>query len=161
MATGTDKLDPLLPVAGVKLASVAAGVRYQNRRDVVLIELDEGAVTAGVYTQNAFCAAPVHVARDHEVHSEGKVRYLLINTGNANAGTGDLGLREALSCCQAVAELARVDVAQVLPFSTGVIGERLPVERIVASLPAALAGLAEDQWTDAAIGIMTTDTRPK
>src|SRR5690554_2634909 len=161
MATGKDQLEPLLPVAGVRLAAVSAGVRYQNRRDVVVVELAEGSLTAGVYTRNAFCAAPVQVARRHELSCEGDVRYLLVNTGNANAGTGDQGMRDAEQCCQELAQLTGVRAEQVLPFSTGVIGERLPVERIVAALPGSLSELTGDNWKDAAVGIMTTDTRPK
>lgn len=161
MATGREQLDPLLPVAGVRLAAVSAGVRYQNRRDVAVLELAEGSLTAGVYTRNAFCAAPVQIARSHEQGCEGRVRYLLVNTGNANAGTGEQGMRDAQGCCEALAELTGVRVEQVLPFSTGVIGERLPAERIIAALPGSLSEVAEDRWHDAAIGIMTTDTRPK
>lgn len=161
MATGKETLDPLLPVAGVRLAAVAAGVRYQNRRDVVVLELAPGSVTAGVYTRNAFCAAPVQVARQHEQSSGGDVRYLLVNTGNANAGTGAPGLRDATQCCEELARLTDVRTDQVLPFSTGVIGERLPAARIAAALPSALPELKDDHWHDAAVGIMTTDTRPK
>lgn len=161
MATGKETLDPLLPVAGVRLAAVAAGVRYQNRRDVVVLELAPGSVTAGVYTRNAFCAAPVQVARQHEQSSGGDVRYLLVNTGNANAGTGEPGLRDATQCCEELARLTDVRTDQVLPFSTGVIGERLPAARIAAALPSALPELKDDHWHDAAVGIMTTDTRPK
>src|SRR5690554_5534440 len=161
MATGREQLDPLLPVSGVRLAAVSAGVRYENRRDVVVLELAEGSLTAGVYTRNALCAAPVQIARRHEQDCEGQVRYLLVNTGNANAGTGEQGMRDAQECCEALAELTNVRTEQVLPFSTGVIGERLPAERIIAALPGSLSEIAVDRWHDAAIGIMTTDTRPK
>lgn len=161
MATGKEQLEPLLPVPGVRLAAVAAGVRYQGRRDVVILELAEGSLTTGVYTRNAFCAAPVQIARRHEQSCNGQVRYLLVNTGNANAGTGQQGMSDAQKCCEALAELTGVSVSQVLPFSTGVIGERLPTERIIAALPDSLGKVAADSWHDAAVGIMTTDTRPK
>ncbi len=155
----------LLPVNGVRIAAVEAGVRYPNRTDVVLFQMAPGSRVAAVFTRNAFCAAPVQVARRHL--RESSPRYLLINTGNANAGTGKQGLADALSCCKAVASAASelepgpVDACQVLPFSTGVIGEPLPVARIVNSIPGALSVLANDQWHAAARGIMTTDTRPK
>ncbi|MDP2379702.1 MAG: bifunctional glutamate N-acetyltransferase/amino-acid acetyltransferase ArgJ [Pseudohongiella sp.] len=161
MATGTNELGQILPVDGVKIAAVSAGVRYQNRLDVVLFELAPGTRSSGMFTQNAFCAAPVLIARQHLNDSAGAARYLLVNTGNANAGTGPQGMTDAQACCQAVADAAGVDVRQVLPFSTGVIGERLPAERIVAAVPKALDALVVDNWLLAAKGIMTTDTRPK
>jgi glutamate N-acetyltransferase/amino-acid N-acetyltransferase len=161
MATGTPELGQLLPVAGIKSASISAGIRYKNRLDLVLFELDEGSRTAGVFTRNAFCAAPVTLARKHLSENGGDVRYLLVNTGNANAGTGDQGMRDALSCCLSVADAAAVHVTQVLPFSTGVIGERLPAEKIAAAVPEAMESLQVDGWLQAAKGIMTTDTRAK
>lgn len=161
MATGNKETGNLVPVKGVRMAAVSAGVRYQNRLDLVLFELAEGSRTAGVFTRNAFCAAPVVLARKHLTTNGGDVRYLLINTGNANAGTGERGMTDAMDCCQAVADAADVDLTQVLPFSTGVIGERLPAEKIAAAAPAALAALQDDQWLAAANGIMTTDTRAK
>src|SRR5690606_16471530 len=150
----------LLRVEGVRVAAVSANVRYSNRLDLVVMELAPGSTVAGVFTRNAFCAAPVHVARRHLQASAGQIRYLLTNTGNANAGTGDKGIEDALACCAALAEQAGVAVEAVLPFSTGVIGESLPVDRIAAGIPNALAELG-DNWLDAAKGIMTTDTRPK
>ncbi|MDO9478829.1 MAG: bifunctional ornithine acetyltransferase/N-acetylglutamate synthase, partial [Pseudohongiella sp.] len=120
MATGTNELGQILPVDGVKIAAVSAGVRYQNRLDVVLFELAPGTRSSGMFTQNAFCAAPVLIARQHLNDSVGAARYLLVNTGNANAGTGPQGMTDAQTCCQAVADAAGVDVQQVLPFSTGV-----------------------------------------
>lgn len=150
-----------MPVAGIKMSAVSAGVRYQNRLDLVLFELAKGTRTAGVFTRNAFCAAPVVLARKHLLANGGDVRYLLVNTGNANAGTGEQGVTDAVYCCQALADVAGVNIAQVLPFSTGVIGERLPAEKIAMAAPGALAALQEDQWLGAAKGIMTTDTRPK
>jgi len=161
MATGTQELGQILSVDGIKIAAVSAGVRYKNRLDLVLFELAPGTRSSGMFTQNAFCAAPVVIARQHLLGSAGAARYLLVNTGNANAGTGPQGMTDAQACCQALAAGAAVDVQQVLPFSTGVIGERLPAERIVAAVPDALAALQADNWLLAAKGIMTTDTRPK
>lgn len=161
MATGTEQLGQILPIDGIRIAAIRAGVRYQNRLDTVLFELAPGTRSAGVFTRNAFCAAPVIIARQNIEACAGDVRYLLVNTGNANAGTGPRGLADAEACCQAVADATGADVQQVLPFSTGVIGERLPAERIVAAVPAALDALLADNWLLAAQGIMTTDTRPK
>jgi glutamate N-acetyltransferase/amino-acid N-acetyltransferase len=146
-------------VRGVRWGTVSAGIKKPGRRDLVVAEIVPGAACAAVFTRNAFCAAPVLVARDH-LQSEAP-RYLLINTGNANAGTGERGLSDALTCCGALAELAQCAPEQVLPFSTGVIGEPLPVERIVNGLPQALRALDATGWPDAAHGIMTTDTAPK
>lgn len=150
-----------LPVPGVRLAAVEAGIRYANRRDLVAIEFAPGTQTAAVFTRNAFCAAPVQVAREHLTASNGEARLLLINTGNANAGTGEQGLAAARQSCAEAAALAGLDPRQVLPFSTGVIGEHLPVDRLAAALPALLSALDENGWPDAARGILTTDTRPK
>ena len=151
--------DRLIPVAGVRLAAAAAGVRKPDRDDVVLLELAPGSRVAAVFTQNAFCAAPVTVARQHLAVAA--PRFVLINSGNANAGTGAAGLAAAQACCAAVARQAGCNSAAVLPFSTGVIGEPLPVERITAVLPAALDGLRADGWLAAARAIMTTDTVAK
>ncbi|MBU2097889.1 MAG: bifunctional glutamate N-acetyltransferase/amino-acid acetyltransferase ArgJ, partial [Gammaproteobacteria bacterium] len=161
MATGSQELGQILPIEGIRIASISAGIRYQNRLDMVLFELAPGTRSAGVFTLNAFCAAPVIIARQNLSESSGDVRYLLINTGNANAGTGPQGMIDAQACCQAIADASGVNVQQVLPFSTGVIGERLPAERIVAAVPNALQALELDSWLLAAKGIMTTDTRPK
>ncbi len=150
----------LLSVPGVRIGTAMAGVRKPNRRDVVVFALDEGAAVAGVFTTNRFCAAPVQVSQQHLAHGSG-VRALVINTGNANAGTGADGLARARQTCEAAAALLGCSAEQVLPFSTGVIMETLPVDRIVAGLPAALASLKPDAWADAAQGIMTTDTLPK
>jgi glutamate N-acetyltransferase/amino-acid N-acetyltransferase len=146
-------------IGGVRLGTAMAGIKKPDRRDLVVIEVSEGATVAATFTRNAFCAAPVHVARDHLQHTA--PRYLLVNTGNANAGTGARGRQDAESCCNSLADLAGVDAHQVLPFSTGVIGEPLPVERIAAGLPAALESLSEAGWEMAAEGILTTDTRIK
>ena len=144
---------------GLRLASTSAGIKKNGRQDLVLMALDEGATTTAVFTRNAFCAAPVIVARDHLAKSA--PRYLLINAGNANAGTGMDGLAAARNCCRALAGEADCRPEQVLPFSTGVIGEPLPVERIQAALPQLLDQLDADNWLDAACGMMTTDTVPK
>lgn len=151
--------DSLLPVQGIRLATVSAGIKKPGRKDVVLIEMAEGSHTAAVYTKNAFCAAPVLLARDNQKHTAS--RYLLINSGNANAGTGEAGMQAARDCCQAVADLAAVEASAVLPFSTGVIGQPLPVDKITAVLPDAMKALAEDNWFGAAHAIMTTDTIAK
>ena len=147
-------------VAGVRIGTAMAGVRKANRRDLVLFALDEGAAVAGVFTQNRFCAAPVQVCRAHLASGQA-IRALVINTGNANAGTGDDGLVRARTTCIALAQQLDLAPEQVLPFSTGVIMETLPVDRIVAGLPAAIADLAGAHWLEAAQGIMTTDTLPK
>lgn len=154
--------DPQLlqPVAGVRLGIAEAGVRKANRKDLVVITLDEGAQVAGVFTRNRFCAAPVQVCREHLAAGAG-IRAIVINTGNANAGTGADGLSRARRTCQALAGHLGLVEQQVLPFSTGVIMETLPVERIEAGLPAALADLHAAHWGRAAEGIMTTDTLPK
>ena len=149
----------LLPVPGVCLGVAEAGIRKVNRKDLTLIELTPGARVAGVFTQNRFCAAPVQVCKANL--PAGGIRVLVINTGVANAGTGEPGLAAARATCEAVAAQFGIDAAQVLPFSTGVILEPLPVERLVAGLPAAKAALKADGWFDAAHGIMTTDTVPK
>jgi glutamate N-acetyltransferase/amino-acid N-acetyltransferase len=152
-------LPEIYPVPGFRLGTACAGIKYPGRRDLVIMALAEGSACAAVFTRNAFCAAPVTVARDHlAAHSPG---YLLVNTGNANAGTGSQGIHDARQCCTLLAELAGCSPQAVVPFSTGVIGEPLPVTRIAAGLPEALARLSEDGWTDAAHGIMTTDTVPK
>ena len=149
----------LRPVAGVRLGVAEAGIRKANRRDLTLIELAAGSRVAGVFTRNRFCAAPVQVCRSHL--AAGPVRALVINTGVANAGTGEPGMAAALRTCAAVGEVLGIDAAAVLPFSTGVILEPLPVDRLVAGLPAARADLRADGWFDAAHAIMTTDTLAK
>ncbi len=151
--------ESLHAVAGVRLGVAEAGIRKANRRDLTLIELAPGSRVAGVFTQNRFCAAPVQVCRQHLL--TGDIRALVINTGIANAGTGDPGLAAANATCAAAAQLLGVNAAQVLPFSTGVIMEPLPVERLVAGLPACRAALKADGWFEAAQAIMTTDTLPK
>jgi len=150
-------------IAGVRIGVTEAGVRKANRKDLTVVLLEEGASVAGVFTQNRFCAAPVQVCREHLAQqSTGRgIRAMVINTGNANAGTGQDGLARARSTCAALARQLNIVPEQVLPFSTGVIMEPLPHERIEAGLPAALADAREDNWLRAAEGIMTTDTVPK
>ena len=147
-------------VPGVRLGIAEAGIRKAKRKDLVVLALDAGSQVAGVFTRNRFCAAPVQLSRTH-LAARGDIRALLINTGNANAGTGADGLARAQRSCDALAEQMGLAPQQVLPFSTGVIMETLPVERIEAGLPAALADLKPTHWARAAEGIMTTDTLPK
>ena len=153
----------LYPVAGVRIGVAEAGIRKANRKDLTVVLIDAGASVAGVFTQNRFCAAPVQLCREHLSHAAktGDVRAMVINTGNANAGTGDDGMVRARSTCIALARLLEVAPEQVLPFSTGVIMEPLPADRIQAGLPAALADARVDNWLRAAEGIMTTDTVAK
>ncbi len=150
----------LHPVVGVQLGTTMAGVRKANRRDLTVVLLAPGSSVAGVFTKNRFCAAPVQICRDHLAAGPAK-RAIVINTGNANAGTGDDGLVRARSVCIGLAQALDIAPEEVLPFSTGVIMETLPSERILAGLPAALADAQPDHWADAAAGIMTTDTLPK
>ena len=151
----------LNPVAGVTLGVAAAGIRKADRKDLLVIRLDEGARVAGVFTQNRFCAAPVIITREHLSRTGGAIRALVINTGNANAGTGETGIVAARETCDAVAQLFGCEASQVLPFSTGVIIEPLPVSRLIAGLPRCVANLGPDVWAEAAEAIMTTDTVPK
>lgn len=154
----------LKPVAGIELGFAQAHIRKPNRKDLLVMRLAPTATVAGVFTTNAFCAAPVQVSKAHlaAVPLTGNtIRALVVNTGNANAGTGEAGLAAANATCVALAELLQCDAAQVLPFSTGVILEPLPVDRVVAGLPAAIDNLKEDNWYAAAEAIMTTDTQPK
>ena len=159
MAVNLAPPQKLHPIKGIKLAAVAAGIRYQGRNDLVLIEIAAGTNSAAVFTRNAFCAAPVHICREHLATTT--PRYLLINSGNANAGTGDMGMQAAYQCCASVAEQADCPQAAVLPFSTGVIGEQLAVNKFPPAIAAALANQQEDAWLDAAQAIMTTDTIAK
>ncbi|MBA3772937.1 MAG: bifunctional glutamate N-acetyltransferase/amino-acid acetyltransferase ArgJ [Ramlibacter sp.] len=146
-------------IPGIRIGVAEAGIRKAHRRDLTVVLIDPGASVAGVFTQNRFCAAPVQVCREHLEH--GDIRAMVINTGNANAGTGEDGLKRARATCAALARKLELAPRQVLPFSTGVIMEPLPVERIEAGLPAALADAKVDNWLRAAEGIMTTDTVPK
>ena len=159
MAVGLKEIKKLISVKGVKLATAAAGIRYANRKDLVLIELSEGSKTAATFTRNAFRAAPVNIASSNKQQAQPK--YFLINAGNANAGTGEPGMQAARACCSAVAEMMHVSPQQVLPFSTGVIGEQLPVDKILQALPELQSELDENSWLPAATAIMTTDTMAK
>ena len=166
MSVNLQAPDPqrLYPVQGVEIGTAMAGIRKANRRDLTVVAIAEGATVAGVFTRNRFCAAPVQLCRLHLAASAAAAvgpRAIVINTGNANAGTGEDGLARALATCVALAGQMGIAPEQVLPFSTGVIMETLPVERIVAGLPAALADLSPDHWGAAAEAIMTTDTLPK
>ncbi|MCD5987370.1 bifunctional glutamate N-acetyltransferase/amino-acid acetyltransferase ArgJ [Pseudomonas sp. CDFA 553] len=158
MAVGLGPLPTLHPVPGFELGISSAGIKRPGRKDVVVMRCAEGSSVAGVFTLNAFCAAPVILAKQRV---NGPVRYLLTNTGNANAGTGEPGLANAARTCARLAELTGLDANAVLPYSTGVIGEPLPVEKIEGALQAALDDLSVDNWAAAATGIMTTDTLPK
>ena len=157
--TATDPAQ-LLPVVGVRPGVAQAGIRKAGRDDLTVLLLDDGASVGGVFTQNRFCAAPVQVCREH-LAGGAPIRAIVINTGNANAGTGEDGLARARQTCAALAGLLNIEANQVLPLSTGVIMEPLPVDRIAAGLPAALAAAGVDQWGRAASAIMTTDTVPK
>ena len=150
----------LKSVAGIELGTAKAGIRKPGRRDLLIARIAPGATAAGVFTRNRFCAAPVQVCRDHLATGAG-VRAFVVNTGNANAGTGEQGLAAARETCEAVAGLMGCTTNQVLPFSTGVILEQLPIDRLVAGLPHAIADLDSDHWAQAAESIMTTDTLPK
>jgi glutamate N-acetyltransferase/amino-acid N-acetyltransferase len=150
----------LKPVAGFEMGYAQAGIKKPGRKDVLVMRLAEGATVAGVFTTNRFCAAPVQVAKIHLAGTK-PIRALVINTGNANAGTGEAGLANAQATCDALAKLLGCDAQQILPFSTGVILEPLPVEKLIAGLPAAIANLQTDNWLSAAEAIMTTDTQPK
>ena len=146
----------LLPVAGVSLGITEANIKRENRKDLLVMQLCEGTRVAGVFTKNRFCAAPVIVAREHLAQSEG-IRALVVNTGNANAGTGEQGMQDARTTCAALAGLLNCKATQILPFSTGVIMEPLPVAKIAAGLPGCVANMRADNWFDAAYAIMTTD----
>ncbi len=152
--------DALFPVRGVRLGVASAGIRKKARHDVLVVALDEGATVAGVFTQNAFCAAPVQICRQHLARGQGH-RAWLVNTGCANAGTGAQGLSDARQSCSLLAEQLQVSPEAVLPFSTGVILEHLPMDRLAQGLRDACANLGQANWLDAAQAIMTTDTQPK
>ena len=157
----TPRAEDLLTIPGVRIGVAEAGVRKANRKDLTVMLLDEGCSVGGVFTQNRYCAAPVQVCRAHLAAAQPAIRALVINTGNANAGTGAAGLQAARDTCQAMADLLHVQASQILPFSTGVIMENLPVDKITAALPKAIANAKPGNWPWAAVGIMTTDTVPK
>ena len=158
MAVGQCDFPDMLDVAGITLGTTCAGIKQAIRDDMVVIAMAEHSTCAAVFTQNAFCAAPVHVARDNLTHAP---RWLLINSGNANAGTGEQGMRDAFMSCAKLADLVGGGANQVLPFSTGVIGQPLPVDKIVTALPEAIRNLSVSNWDKAAHAIMTTDTFAK
>ena len=159
MAVGTAVLPKFFAIDGLRMGVANAGVKQTQRPDITIFELAEGATAAGVFTLNAFCAAPVKICKRHL--SISSPRYLLVNTGNANAGTGDLGMQAAMNTVSELAGKQGVGLEQVLPFSTGVIGELLPDDKIIDALDAALSDLNDNHWVQAASAIMTTDTRPK
>jgi glutamate N-acetyltransferase/amino-acid N-acetyltransferase len=159
MAVGADFFPEMTAISGVRMGAACAGIKKPGRKDLVLFELSEQCTVAAVFTANAFCAAPVTVAKQHLAVAT--PRYLLINTGNANAGTGDQGVSDALACCKGVVKNTGTTLPQILPFSTGVIGEKLPVDTLINGIPAAYNALTENGWAAAAEGIMTTDTRAK
>lgn len=158
MAVGENCFPHMEPVPGIELGTACAGIKQQERDDLLVLALPEGTACAAVFTQNAFCAAPVHIAKDHLQQNP---RLLIINSGNANAGTGEQGMDDALAVCRLLAEQKGVATEQVLPFSTGVIGENLDLSRFERAIPKALSCLSEKNWEAAARAIMTTDTRPK
>lgn len=159
MAVGKDCFPEMHPVAGFKLGTTSAGIKTPGRKDLVVMSMAEGSSVAGVFTKNTFCAAPVQLSKAHMAITES--RYFVTNTGNANAGTGEQGKQDAKTMCESLAEIAQAATETVLPFSTGVIGEPLQVNKIINALPAAYSDLSESGWADAAWGILTTDTRPK
>ncbi|MDD1610860.1 MAG: bifunctional glutamate N-acetyltransferase/amino-acid acetyltransferase ArgJ [Methylococcaceae bacterium] len=158
MAVGQCDFPTMPSIAGITLGTACAGIKQTVRDDILLFHAVEGSSCAGVFTQNAFCAAPVHVAKANLAHAP---RWLLINSGNANAGTGEQGMKDALTSCAELTTLTGDTPNQVLPFSTGVIGQRLPIAKLTAALPTAIAQLDSDNWDKAAKAIMTTDTFPK
>jgi len=153
----------LKPVKGFEMGIAEAGIKKANRKDLLVMTLAPGSQVAGVFTLNRFCAAPVQVCREHLAQEgrNGEIRALVVNTGNANAGTGESGMKHALETCAALAKDLKINSEQILPFSTGVILEPLPIEKIISALPKAVSNLGEDNWFDAAQAIMTTDTQPK
>jgi len=155
----TANLPNMYPVKGFTLGTASAGIKVSGQPDVVVMGFDKSATVAGVFTQNAFCAAPVHVAKKH-LHS-GSIQYFVVNTGNANAGMGEQGMQDALATCMKLADITGAEITSVLPFSTGVIGEKLPVDKLLLALPEAVTNLSENHWEAAAKGILTTDTVAK
>lgn len=159
MATGSGQFPTMHAVSGFKLGTTSAGIKTAGRPDLVVMEMVAGSTVAGLFTQNSFCAAPVILSKQHLANTS--PQYFLTNTGNANAGTGQQGLNDALQSCETLAAATGVNATQVLPFSTGVIGELLPMDALLPAIPDAVANLSEQGWAEAATGILTTDTRPK
>jgi glutamate N-acetyltransferase/amino-acid N-acetyltransferase len=155
--------DQLKPVKGFQMGIAEAGIKKANRKDLLVMTLAPNSQVAGVFTLNRFCAAPVQVCREHLAldGAKGEIRALVVNTGNANAGTGERGMKDALATCAELAKELKLNPEQILPFSTGVILEPLPIDKLISALPKAVAHLDEDHWFDAAEAIMTTDTQPK
>ena len=155
----------LAPIKGIRLGWAEANIKKQNRKDLLIIEIADGSAVSGVFTQNRFCAAPVTLCKKHLSAAKNNevsgIKALVINTGNANAGTGEQGMQDALTTCQSLAEMMNIPVQSILPFSTGVILEHLPMSKLLNGLPMALANLTENNWADAATAIMTTDVAPK
>ena len=162
MPVGAQNIPPLQTIPGVRLGVAEANIKYPNRKDLVVMEIAAGSNLAAVFTQNRFCASPVALAKEHlAVMDFGQPSYLLINTGYANVGLGKAGDETALACCEHLAQSVANSPQQVLPFSTGVIGEALPLEKVIGGIPKCLESLSDTNWLAAAEGIMTTDTRPK
>lgn len=159
MAVGDTTFPKMYPIKGIKIGTTSAYIRYPNRKDLVIFELSENSQVSAIFTQNTFCAAPVVISKKHL--AETSPRYLVINTGNANAGTGEQGLNNAINTCQKTADITGSNTNQILVFSTGVIGEQLPIHQVEQGIQPAIDQLQEDQWLEAALGIMTTDTLPK
>lgn len=159
MAVGLDKPGMLAPVKGVQLATIGSGIKATGALDMLLVYFDEGSAVAGVFTKNAYCAAPVSISREHL--AQGRVRALLVNSGNANAGTGERGMSDALSLCKTCGSQLGIDASQILPFSTGVISEFLPVDKMTTAVGQLTNTLVDNHWHEAAAAIMTTDTIPK
>jgi len=172
MPVNLPEINPALlaPIHGIRLGWAESNIKQPNRKDLLVIEIAEGSTVSGVFTQNRFCAAPVTLCKKHltavknndieGTHGSG-IKALVINTGNANAGTGEQGMLDAFTTCQNLAETMAIPVESILPFSTGVILEHLPMNKLLAGLPHAVANLATDNWADAAWAIMTTDVAPK
>lgn len=159
MAVSYKGLPELFSIDGVKIATYSAGIKKPGRKDLVLFELAKSCTVAATFTKNQFCAAPVVIAKEHLESCT--PRYLLVNTGNANAGTGEAGYVDAQTCCRTIAEQTESKVNETLPFSTGVIGEPLPIDKITSAIPELVSGLDSGSWADAAAAILTTDTVPK
>jgi len=159
MSVNLSVFDAFHQIEGLKIGYCNAGIKQTQRQDLVVFELASTATTAGIFTQNAFCAAPVQICKAHLAKSQ--TQYLIVNTGNANAGTGKEGFQDAMEICQTLADKKGIDVSGILPFSTGVIGERLPIDKITSAIPRALENLTEGNWFEGSRGIMTTDTQPK
>ncbi|MDH5631948.1 MAG: bifunctional glutamate N-acetyltransferase/amino-acid acetyltransferase ArgJ [Gammaproteobacteria bacterium] len=159
MAVGLEPVTDLAVIPGIRLSVASAGIKSSGKTDLVLITCDQGSQVAAVFTKNRFCAAPVSICREHL--ASGRVRAALVNSGNANAGTGVDGIENARACCESLARVLGIESDEVLPFSTGVIGQRLPVEKITGAIPGLVESQKDAAWVDAARGIMTTDTMPK